>query len=42
MAVRTTQLEPKDRARRSLSNPVGEIDPASDADPYAPPPGDER
>lgn len=31
-------LESKDGARRSLSNPVGEPDPTSDTDPYAPAP----
>lgn len=30
-------LESKDGARRSLSQDVGEPDPAADADPYAPP-----
>lgn len=35
-------LEPKDGARRDLANPVGEPDPTSDTDPYAPPPPDDR
>ena len=35
-------LESKDGARRDLSHPVGEPDPAADADPYAPPPADDQ